>query len=185
MLWKPICFAKMPWKPFFFCFRRFVSPNFRGVTSTPDPDTSESIAIHIPFLSRYFCKSMPSSWQKVVYTPPICITIRLPFVSRCFCRSIRVRVRWNTPKFCAVRTSKRRRKTVSKKFNIKVQHVWWFIQACRQVVATIRVNGVNVFAWIEWMSEAVRRWFPSEYVNGENEPSCSRKKIRENLKGNG
>ena len=58
----------------------------------------ESIAIHLPFLSRCFRKSMPSSWQKVVYTPPICITIRLPFVSRCFCRSIRVRGRWNTPK---------------------------------------------------------------------------------------
>ena len=39
---------------------------------------------------------MPSSWQKVVHTPPICITIRLPFVSRYFCRSIRVRGRWNT-----------------------------------------------------------------------------------------
>ena len=40
-----------------------------------------------PFLSRYFCRSMPSSWQKVVYTSPMCITIRLPFVSRCLCRS--------------------------------------------------------------------------------------------------
>ena len=47
----------------------------------------------------YFCQSMPSSWQKVVYTPPICITIRLPFVSRYFCGSIRVRGRWNTPKW--------------------------------------------------------------------------------------
>ena len=58
----------------------------------------ENIAIHLPFLSQYFCKSMPSSWQKAVYTPPICITIRLPFVSRYFCRSIRVRDRWNTLK---------------------------------------------------------------------------------------
>ena len=73
---------------------------------TPDPDTFEkyrdellkSIAMHLPFLSRYFCKSMPSSWQKVVYTPPICITIRLPFVPRYFCSSIRVRGRWDTPK---------------------------------------------------------------------------------------
>ena len=62
------------------------------------PILLKSIAIHLPFLSRYFCKSMPSFWQKVVYTPPICITIRLPFVSRYFCRSIRVRGRWNTPK---------------------------------------------------------------------------------------
>ena len=46
----------------------------------------------------YFCKCMPSLWQKVVYTPPICITIRLPFVSRYFCGSIRVRGRWDTPK---------------------------------------------------------------------------------------
>ena len=48
------------------------------------PILLKSIAIRLPFLSRYFCKSMPSSWQKVVYTPPICITIRLPFVSRYF-----------------------------------------------------------------------------------------------------
>ena len=50
-----------------------------------------------PISIAYFCTSMPSSWQKVVYTPPICITIRLPFVSRYFCRSIRVRGRWDTP----------------------------------------------------------------------------------------
>ena len=51
-----------------------------------------------PISIAILCKSMPSFWQRVVYTPPICITIRLPFVSRCFCRSIRVRGRWNTPK---------------------------------------------------------------------------------------
>ena len=61
------------------------------------PILLKSIAIHLPFLSRYFCKNMPLSWQKVVYTPPICITIRLPFVSRYFCRSIRVRGRWDAP----------------------------------------------------------------------------------------
>ena len=61
------------------------------------PILLKGIAIHLPFLSRYFCKSMPSSWQKVVYTPPICITIRLPFVSRYFCRSTRVRRRWDPP----------------------------------------------------------------------------------------
>ena len=64
----------------------------RSYSVSTDPDTLKSIAIHLPFLSRYFCKSMPSSWQKVVYTPPVCITIRLPFVSRYFCRSIRVGV---------------------------------------------------------------------------------------------
>ena len=69
--------------------------SFRRVKPTPDPNTLKSIAIHLPFLSRYFCKSMPSSWQKVVYTPPICITIRLPCVSRCFCGIIRVRGLWN------------------------------------------------------------------------------------------
>ena len=58
----------------------------------------KSIAIHLPFLSRYFCKCAPSAWQKIVYTPPICITICLPFVSRYICRSIRVRGRWDTPK---------------------------------------------------------------------------------------
>ena len=51
-----------------------------------------------PICMAYFCKCMPSPWQKVVYTPPICITIRLPFVSRYFCGSIRVRGRWDTPK---------------------------------------------------------------------------------------
>ena len=40
------------------------------------PILSKSIAMHLPFLSRYFCKSMPSSWQKVAYTPPTCITVR-------------------------------------------------------------------------------------------------------------
>ena len=71
--------------------------NIRKVTSTPDPDTLEKYR-DTPLISMaYFCKSMPSSWQTVVYTPPICITIRLPFVSRYSFRSIRVRGRWNTP----------------------------------------------------------------------------------------
>ena len=56
--------------------------------------------VHLPFLPRYFRKSMPSPWQKVVCTPPIRITIQLPLVSRYFCRSIRVRGRWNTPNQC-------------------------------------------------------------------------------------
>ena len=45
------------------------SEEFRRIKSTPDPDTWQSIAIHLPFLSRYFGKSMPSSWQKVLHTP--------------------------------------------------------------------------------------------------------------------
>ena len=57
---------------------------------------SKSIMMHLPILSRYFCKSMP--WLEVAYTPPICITIRLPFVSRCFCRSIEVRGCWHISK---------------------------------------------------------------------------------------
>ena len=70
----------------------------RRVSNRPlTPILLKSIAIHLPFLSRYFCKSMPSRWQTVAYAPPICITIRLPFVSRYFCRSIRVRGRLNTP----------------------------------------------------------------------------------------
>ena len=62
------------------------------------PILLKSIAIHLPFLSRYLGKSMPSSWQKAVYTPPLCITIHLRFVSRYSCRSTRVRGRWDTPK---------------------------------------------------------------------------------------
>ena len=50
-----------------------------------------------PISIAIFWQNMPSSWQNVLYTPPICITIRLPFVSRYFFRSIRVRGRWNTP----------------------------------------------------------------------------------------
>ena len=75
------------------------APVFRRVKSTLTPILLKSIAIHLPFLLRYICTSMPSPSQKVVYTPPICIAIRLPFVSRYFCRSIRVRGRWNAPKF--------------------------------------------------------------------------------------
>ena len=57
------------------------------------PILLKSIAIHLPFLSRYFCKSMLSLRQRVVYTPPIRITIRLPFVLRYFCGSTSVRGR--------------------------------------------------------------------------------------------
>ena len=59
--------------------------------------------VNLPFLSRYFCKSVSSSLLKVVYTPPIRITMHFPLVSRCFCRSIRVRgCCWkNTPQLRA------------------------------------------------------------------------------------
>ena len=74
-------------------------PFYLGESNRPlTPILLKSIAIRLPFLSRYFCKSMPSFWQRVVYTPPIRITIRLPFVSRYFFKSIRVRGRWDTPK---------------------------------------------------------------------------------------
>ena len=78
---------------------------------------------------------MPSSWQKVVYTPPICITIRLPFVSRYFCRSIRVRGRWNTPNYWSSKTSSR---------------YFWYFRCCvappsvlnlRSSVLAISING--------------------------------------------
>ena len=74
-----------------------LSSKITRVKATPDPDTFEKYRDTPPISMACFCKSMPSSWQKVVYTPPICITIRLPFVSRYFFRSIRVRGRWNTP----------------------------------------------------------------------------------------
>ena len=52
----------------------------------PTPILLKSVAIHLPFLLRYSCKSMPSSWQKVVTkythhqfsyhdTAPICIAM--------------------------------------------------------------------------------------------------------------
>ena len=40
-------------------------PALQESQSTPNPDTCESIVIHLPFLSQYSCKSMPSSWQRV------------------------------------------------------------------------------------------------------------------------
>ena len=50
----------------------FWEPQIRRVKSTPDPNTSGKYPRYIlPFLSRYFCKSMRFSWQKIVYTPPI------------------------------------------------------------------------------------------------------------------
>ena len=52
-------------------------------------------------IARCFCKSIRLLLAEVVYTPPICLTIRLPFVSRYFCRSIRVRGRWDTPNKCS------------------------------------------------------------------------------------
>ena len=69
---------------------------FRRVKATPAPNTFEKH--RSPFPSRYFSKSMTSSWQKVIFSPPICTTVRLPLVLRYFCGSIRVRGRWNTPK---------------------------------------------------------------------------------------
>ena len=42
------------------------SPTLRRIKLTPDPDTFEK-----------YRDTPPSSWQRVVYAPPICITIRL------------------------------------------------------------------------------------------------------------
>ena len=88
-----------------------MTPHFcmggRGESHRPlTPILLKGIPIHLPFLSRYFCKVMPFFWEKVVHTPPICITTCLPFVSQYFCRSIRVRGRWNTPKVWAADLSK-------------------------------------------------------------------------------
>ena len=72
----------------------FVMPGtFSGQSHRPlTPIFLKNIAIHLPCLSRYFCKSMPSRRQKVVYTPPICI---------------RARGRWDTPQGClGFRTSR-------------------------------------------------------------------------------
>ena len=69
------------------------------VKSTPHPDTSEKYRDTPPISIGIFWQKYALLWQKMTYTPPICITIRLPFVSRCFCRSIRVGGHWNTPKF--------------------------------------------------------------------------------------
>ena len=58
-----------------------------------------------PISIAILCKSMPSSWQRVVYTPytpPIWITIRLPCASRCFCRSTRSGV-VGTPSYVCVK----------------------------------------------------------------------------------
>ena len=59
---------------------RLLRQTIRRVTSTLTLKHLKSIVIQLLFLSHFFCKSVPSSWQKVVYTPPIYITLRLPFV---------------------------------------------------------------------------------------------------------
>ena len=91
----------IPFPKLWWCLHAYCIPTVRTSGESNRPLTP----IHVkkyrdapPISIAYFCKSMPSSWQKVVYTPPIYITIRLPFVSRYFCRSIRVRGRWDTPK---------------------------------------------------------------------------------------
>ena len=61
-----------------------LSSYIRRIKSTLAPVLVKNIAMHLPFLPRCVCKSMPSSWQKVAYTPPICIMIHLPFASRYF-----------------------------------------------------------------------------------------------------
>ena len=72
-------------------------------TSATDPDTCEK---HLRFLSRYLCKKMPSSWQKVVYARPLCITMLLPLLLRYFGGSTTVRSCWNTPNHRCVETAK-------------------------------------------------------------------------------
>ena len=107
----------------------------------------KSVAIHLPFLSRYFCKSTPSSWQRVVYTPPICITIRLPFVSRYFRRSIRVRGRWNTPQ-----------KSVNNYEQVSRQ-VAIFLCTGRKKPGTEKQPKQKVFGWdIPRTSGRISRW---------------------------
>ena len=57
-----------------------VVPGLVRVTSTPDPDSLESIATHLLFLSQTFCKGMPSSLLQVVCCPPIC----MPYTSHLY-----------------------------------------------------------------------------------------------------
>ena len=70
--------------PCFIIFSGIIISNVRSIIDSKQPPTPillKSVAIHLPFPSRYFCMSMPSCWQKVIVTPPITITIRLPFVA--------------------------------------------------------------------------------------------------------
>ena len=72
---------------FYFSGARPVGDLNSGESNRPlTPILLKSIAIHLPFLLRYFCKSMPSSWQREssIYatnlyhdTLPICIAILL------------------------------------------------------------------------------------------------------------
>ena len=100
-IWKTP-FGKHRLEPFGLRARRLKSTLFKS--GEPNrrltPILRKSIAIHLPFLSRYFCKSIALLLAQnivYIYIPPLCITIRLPVVSQYFCRSIRVRGRWHTP----------------------------------------------------------------------------------------
>ena len=86
----PICLDLWHFSPLY--------PYLRIVKSTPDSDAFEKYRDTPPISTARLLQNMLSSWPKVVYAPPSCITIQLPFASPCCCKSIGFRGRWNTPK---------------------------------------------------------------------------------------
>ena len=115
------------------------SRSFSSHKSLTDPDTLENYRDTPPIssamlLQKYALLLAESS----IYTPPICVTIRLPFVSRYICKSIRVRGRWNTPKFLNLRWPDSREEICQgrnfpewiwvKKFPWKSWIFWWIFR---------------------------------------------------------
>ena len=57
------------------------------------------------------------------------------------------------------------------------------LRQLQTLVATIRVNEMNVFAWVEWMSEAFDRDSQVNRWMDKNEPSCFRNDKRPRNQG--
>ena len=83
------------------CMRKVCCLSIKESNWPLTPIFLKSVAIHLPFLSQYFCKSIPFSWQKVVHTQPIVaesspycdtqpirVTICLPFALRYFANQL-------------------------------------------------------------------------------------------------
>ena len=115
---------------------------------------------------------MPRSWQKVVYTPPVCITMHLPSVPRCFCGSIRFRGRSNTPKNNQVAQCFYRnfvRGFLASYFCAKRAKELFCVRSCCQGVISLSWNVGSVAERADHKSK-MKVW-TSDILSGDTTPS--------------
>ena len=134
------------------CDKKYSGQSNRLLT----PMLLKGIAIQLPLLSRYFCKSMPSSWQKVVYTV-ICGCAR-SFPERSYCELFaRDRRKCSDLLFYFRPTISREsgRKTVHKKSSTfsKVHRNSFF------TIATLGAGGPNI-----WCRSIPKEWYLTSSV---------------------